>query len=182
VKRSEFLRKKAFIYVVLVVMFIIASFIYININYLYNPFTYPKGNIAEYNNYSFVTFKTPMVMEVVKWDESGKQSFYHYVTDEKEIKDLLQQFDNANKLVGYNTQQYSEEMPVNEGAEYDIIFRQVDRWDENKVARGRILITFTFYENNNVFEISGAHFYQLKEGFKEDILNALSDKDKWITN
>jgi hypothetical protein len=176
------LRKKGFIYVVLVVMLIIVSFVYINLNYLYNPFTYPEGNIAEYD-YSFATFKKPMVMEVVKWDESGKQSFYNYVTDEKEIKDLLVQFDKAHKNLGYyDYERYISELSENRGAEYNIIFRQVERWDENNVAHGRILITFTFYENNDVFEISGSHFYQLKESFKKDILNALSDEDKWITN
>ncbi|QPA31233.1 hypothetical protein [Thermaerobacillus caldiproteolyticus] len=108
---------------------------------MYNPLTYPKGNIAEYDNYSFATFKKPMVMQVVKWDNGGKQSFYNYVTDEREIKNLLERFDNANKLEDYNSERYLAEIPFDErGAEYNIIFRQVERWDENNVARGRILI------------------------------------------
>jgi hypothetical protein len=172
------LRKKAFINIVLVVVIlIIASFVYLNLSYLYNPFTFPKGNIGEYPHYSFATFKKPMVMQVVKWDTDGKRSFYHYVTDEEEIKNLLEQFDNAIKLEGYDYEEYLEEIPIDErGARYEIIFRQVERWDENNVAHGRILITFAFYENNDVFEISGAHFYQFQEDFKKDILNALSMK------
>ncbi|KGX90161.1 hypothetical protein [Pontibacillus marinus] len=173
--------KKTFISIVIAVILIIIAFVYINLNYLYNPLTYPNDNIEKYD-YSFLTFKKPIVMQVVKWDEEGQQSFYHYVTDEKKIKNLLEQFDRANKMKDFTIDQYLANLPFGErGSEYNIIFRQVERWDHNNVAHGRILINFTFYKNNDVIEISGVHFYELKASFKEDILNALSNKDKWIT-
>jgi hypothetical protein len=146
---------------------------------LYNPFTFPEGNIDDYSHYSFTTFKKPMVMEAIKRETDGERSFYQYVTDEKDIKSLLKQFDEAHKHLGYyDNERYISELPDNRGAEYTIIFRQIEKWDD-EVAQGRILIEFSFFENNDVFEISGHHFYNLEEDFKEDILNAFSP-EQWL--
>ncbi|TFB13594.1 hypothetical protein E3U55_15860 [Filobacillus milosensis] len=177
------MKKWLIIIIVLFVTLIIGSFIYINNNFLYNPFTYPEGNIAEYPHYSFKTFKNPMVLQAVKRESDGNRSFYHYVTNKEQIKNLLNHFDKANKLENYDGEQYLSENPPNKrGAKYEIIFRRVESWDENNLARGRILIQFSFYENSKVFEIAGVHFYELKDSFKEDIFRALSDKEKWITD
>ncbi|WP_456278841.1 hypothetical protein [Bacillus sp. AK128] len=177
----NFLRKIRFV-IIGVFILLVSVFIYINQTYLYNPFTFPKGNIDEYPHYSFVPFKKPMVMEAMKRETDGERSFYQYVSDEKEIKKLLSQFDEAHKHIGkYDIERYISELPEDRGAEYTIIFRQVEKW-EDELAQGRILIQFFFYEKNDVFEMSGVHFYKLNESFKEDILSVLSDKDKWITN
>jgi hypothetical protein len=46
--------------------------------------------------------------------------------------------------------------------------RQVEKWDD-ELAQGSILIQFSFFENNDVIEISRHYFYKLeKELSKED--------------
>lgn len=171
------MRKVRFVITGLILLLIL-SFVYINQTYLYNPFTFPKGNIAEYPHYSFTTFKKPMVMEAVKWDTNGEPSYFHYLTDEKDIKNLLKHFDEAHKHLGhYDNERYISELPEDRGAEYIIIFRQVEKWDD-ELAQGRILVQFSFFENNDVIEISGHYFYKLEEDFKEDILNVLSEEQR----
>ncbi|QOR64760.1 hypothetical protein IM538_12915 [Cytobacillus suaedae] len=171
--------KKSRFVIIGFILLLVLSIIYINYAYIYNPLTFPKGNISEYPHYSFTTFKKPMVMEAIKREPNGDRSFYQYIKDEKDIKYLLKQFDEAHKRVGsYDINRYISELPEDRGAEYTIIFRQVDKWDGD-VAQGRILIQFTFFENNDVFEISGHYFYSLEEEFKNDIVHAFSE-DKWF--
>ncbi|WNF38766.1 hypothetical protein RJD24_10230 [Bacillaceae bacterium IKA-2] len=173
------MRKIRIVFIGLILLLIL-SFVYINQTYFYNPFTFPEGNIAEYPHYSFTTFKKPMVIEAIKRDTDGERSFYHYVTDEKDIKSLLKQFDEAHKHLGYyDNERYISELIEDRGAEYTLIFRQVKKWDDD-LAQGRILIQFSFFENNDVIEISGHHFYKLEEDFKENILNVLSE-EPWVS-
>lgn len=155
----------------------ILSSIYVEKNYLYSPFTFPQGNIDDLSNYSFWDFKKPIVMQAVKWDE-GEQSFSHYVTNEEDIKNLLQQFDEARKM-----EAYSSTPAEDSGAKYSIIFRQVEGfkqvedWDHD-IAQGRNLIEFRFYENYDVIDVSGVHFYELETDFRQDIVSLLY-KEKW---
>lgn len=163
--------------VILLVVILAISVIYVNTNYLFSPIFFPKGNIAQYD-YSFTSFKKPVLIEAVKWDIDGNQEVIHYVTDEQGVKRLLMEFDKAKKLEGYSNEKYLSEAPFPErGAEYNINFKQVERW-EGDIAQGRILINFTFFENNNVFDISGSYFYELTETFKGDILNVLSKTER----
>ncbi|WP_042146294.1 hypothetical protein [Paucisalibacillus sp. EB02] len=176
------MKKKWGYIIAFIMLLLIGSQIHLSLSYFYTPLTYPKGNISLFEDITFTDFKKKMGIEVIKWENEVRSS-YQFVTDKKEIKDLLEQFDNADKLEDYDMDKYLADLPEKDkGTKYNIMFRQLEELDNNLKVGGRVIISFEFYENHDVLEVSDFYFFTLSKRFKEDIYSAISDEEKWITN
>jgi hypothetical protein len=174
--------KKKWGYIVLIIMLLlIGAQIHLSLSYLYTPLTYPKGNISIFKDITFTDFEKNMVIEVVKWEDDSKSN-YQFVTDNKEIKGLIKQFDDADMLEDYDMDKYLADLPERDkGPRYNILFRQLEELEDDSRVGGRILVSFEFYENHDVLEVSDFYFFSLSEDFKKQIFSALSDEEKWVT-
>ncbi|QHE51590.1 hypothetical protein [Pontibacillus sp. HMF3514] len=149
--------------IIMIGFFIINS----SLKYLYNPFTYPDGLISEYDDYSYRTFKKPIVLIIRKFDLTEDETTLYSVKDIDTVKNILEQFDNAEKLSSVD--HYPFESREEAGARYDVSVLQRDKGH---------LIPFSFFENSHMFDLSPTLYYKLDENFKEDLLNIASKKNK----
>src|SRR5690606_41718089 len=106
-------------------LLLIGAQIHLSLSYLYTPLTYPKGNISIFKDITFTDFEKNMVIEVVKWEDDSKSN-YQFVTDNKEIKGLIKQFDDAYKFEYYDMDMFLADLPVmDKDLWYNILVRQI---------------------------------------------------------
>ncbi|GGA86300.1 hypothetical protein [Ornithinibacillus halotolerans] len=173
-------KKRKWIIVAVILLIIVISQIFVNVKYLYNPVTFPKGNVSDITRLSYTDFIRPLVFEAVTWDNDGNQYFYQYISDEKEIKNMIKLFDKSTKLVDYSMDDFLEDMNEAETiGKYTFHLKQLVIVNGQEIA-GKTLFSFDFYEGKEVFKVSNAHFYELTNEFRDALFSALSDESKWV--
>jgi hypothetical protein len=135
--------------------------------YLYNPLTFPNGNLTDFG-IRWSDFKKPIAIEADSWGEKGNQTIYIPIENDDIAKLIVNSFANLDKINNYSYEKYINELPKVQGKRYTILVREIKSQN--------ILINFSFRENSNIAEVDGVHFYSISSDFKKAIIDVLKVK------
>jgi hypothetical protein len=163
-------------YKLLALVIVLATIISVCIGslYLYNPLNYPKGNLEDFSRV-WTDFKKPIDIEAISWNKGEETIYSPIIGDNRSARFVTGGFAGFKKIEGPDYKNYISQLPKDQGPEYTVIIRQVESRTD-KFANGEILLQFSFYENSNIAQIDGVHFYSMPDSFKEKLIDMFRAK------